>query len=80
MWSELIMFLKNIDTKLTVFENINTLYYIVNFNPTSLYCHMYIILQKYYNNYTYDVARDGSWVKINDIKYNFDNTKSLIVS
>ena len=44
MWTELIMFLKNIDTKLTVFENINTLYYIVNFNPTSLYCHMYKIL------------------------------------
>ena len=29
MWSELIMFLKNIDTKLTVFENINTLYLIL---------------------------------------------------
>ena len=80
MWKELTMFLKTIDTKLTVFENINILYYIVNFNPTSLNCHIYIILQKYYNNYTYDVARDGSWIKINDIKYNFDNTKSLIVS
>lgn len=36
MWLELTMFLKTIDTKLTVFENINTLYFIVNFNPGSL--------------------------------------------
>ena len=36
MWSELTMFLKTIDTKLTVFENINTLYFIVNFNPGSI--------------------------------------------
>ena len=35
MWSELTMFLKTIDIKLTVFENINTLYFIVNFNPGS---------------------------------------------
>ena len=46
MWLELTMFLKTIDTKLTVFENINTLYFIVNFNPGSLYCHLYRVLQK----------------------------------
>ena len=80
MWSELTMFLKTIDTKLTVFENINTLYFIVNFNPGSLYCHLYRVLQKYYNNYTYDVAKDCSWIKINDIKYHFDTTKSLVVN
>ena len=39
-----------------------------------------INLQKYYNNYTYDVAKDGNWIKINDIKYHFDNTKSLVVN
>ena len=80
MWTELIMFLKNIDTKLTVFENINTLYYVVNFNPTFLWLNIYKVLQKYYNNYTYDVAKDGSWIKINDIKYHFDATKSLVVN
>ena len=80
MWLELTMFLKTIDTKLTVFENINILYFIVNFNPGSLYYHLYRVLQKYYNNYTYDVAKDGSWIKINDIKYHFDNTKSLVVN
>lgn len=27
-----------------------------------------------------DVAVDGSWIKINDIKYHFDTTKSLVVN
>ena len=80
MWTELIMFSKNIDTKLTVFENINTLYYVVNFNPTFLWLNIYKVLEKYYDTCTYDVAVNGSWIKINNIKYNFDNTKSLIVS
>lgn len=45
MWSELTMFLKTIDTKLTVFENINTLYYVVNFNPTFLWLNIYKVLK-----------------------------------
>ena len=80
MWLELTMFLKTIDTKLTVFENINTLYYVVNFNPTFLWLNIYKVLKKYYDTCTYDVAVDGSWIKINNIKYHFDNTKSLVVN
>lgn len=71
-------FIENLDTNLSMFENIEDLYKLLEYNPFSLWVNLHYILQKYLEEYVYDVARDGSWVYINDVKYLFDENKKLI--
>lgn len=73
------IFLENINTDLTVFQNINTLYYLLDFNPFYLWYNLHYILHHYFDKFIYDVARDGSWLMINNEKYLFDNINSVIV-
>lgn len=72
------IFIENLDINLSMFENIEDLYKLLEYDPFSLWVNLHYILQKYLEEYVYDVARDGSWVYINDVKYLFDENKKLI--
>jgi hypothetical protein len=72
------IFIENLDTNLSMFENIEDLYKLLEYDALSLWFNLHYILQKYLEEYVYDVARDGSWVYINDVKYLFDENKKLI--
>lgn len=73
------MFLENMNTDLTVFQNINILYCLLDFNPFSLWYNLHHILHHYFDKFIYDVARDGTWIMINNEKYLFDSINSVIV-
>ena len=72
------MFLENMNTDLTVFQNINTLYCLLDFNPFSLWYNLHHILHHYFDEFIYDVAKDGSWIMINNKKYLFDSINNVI--
>lgn len=72
------VFLKNIDVNLSFYENIDILYYHVNFQPVALWYHLHHVLKHYFNEFTWDVAKDGIWLKINNVKYYFNNSYNII--
>jgi hypothetical protein len=77
-YSQADIFLANIDNTLSLFENINTLYSLLNFNQLILWMRLHKILRHYFNQFIYDVARDGSWIMINNEKYLFDSINSVV--
>lgn len=72
------IFVENIDVNLTMFENIEKLYEVVEYDAFALWIHLHHVLVHYFERYEYNVARDGSWIFINRVKYLFDENKKLI--